>query len=111
MMSSRGRRSSGLSSIRLARSKKARIAITCSLTVRNSNLAFRNPNSEFRIRSAFRTPRSELNSFHDEVPLHLLVERRAEVRAVVREHALLLCRERHGLGLARIDDDIDVVVE
>src|SRR6187399_2275028 len=51
-----------------------------------------------------------LPRFHRHVALHLLVECRAEVRAVVRIHALLR-RERHHFRFARIDDEVDVVVE
>src|SRR5512139_3383221 len=48
---------------------------------------------------------------HDQIPLHLLVERRAEVRAVVREHAGFVRLEGERLRLSRVHDDVDVVVE
>src|SRR5512142_465754 len=54
---------------------------------------------------------SALRRLDDEVSLHLLVERRAEVRAVVAEDAGLVGLEGDDLGLARVDDDVDVVVE
>src|SRR6476660_5703526 len=47
----------------------------------------------------------------DEVTLHLLVESRAEIRAVVGEDAGLVRLEGDGLGLPRVHDDVDVVVE
>ena len=50
-------------------------------------------------------------SLDDHVALHLLMERRAEVGAVVGEHAALLRRERDRLRFARIDHEVDVVVE
>src|SRR5512141_2147916 len=56
-------------------------------------------------------PPSLALALYDEVALHLLVERRAEVRAVVREDARLVGLERDGLRLPRIHDDVDVVVE
>src|SRR5512143_4077148 len=48
---------------------------------------------------------------HDQVALHLLVKRRAEVRAVVGEDARLVGLEGDHLRLARVADDVDVVVE
>src|SRR5512140_3607800 len=56
-------------------------------------------------------PRPASLRLHDEIALHLLVERRAEVRAVVGEHARLVGLEGDGLRLAGVEHEVDVVVE
>src|SRR6266542_5727193 len=44
-----------------------------------------------------------------QVPLHLLVERRAEVGAVIRKDAGLVCDEFDSLHLTRINHNVEVV--
>src|SRR5512145_2487964 len=59
--------------------------------------------------SAVRGDRGAGTRLDQEVPLHLLMHRRAEVRAVERIHAGLGRAERNRLGLSRIHDHVDVV--
>src|SRR5215467_4530408 len=68
-------------------------------------------NRAVRTRRAVIARLSSLSGFDQHVALHLLMQRRAEMRAVVREDALMRGRERHGLCLARIHLQVDVVVD
>src|SRR5215475_11456984 len=71
-------------------------SVYCAIAIRMAGL----PLLRFGQRSA---------AFDQQITLHLLVQRRAEVGAVVREDSGFVGHELDGFGLARIDHHVDVV--
>src|SRR5512139_961199 len=98
-----GFRSSGVSRKVLPRSNSARIGLL-------SPVRLQAPGSRLRAgptgpEPGVQSPKpaahhTAVSLLHDQIPLHLLVERRAEVRAVIREHARLVRLEGERLRLA-----------